>query len=155
MRRQCFTLSAFIARDSKERWQVLTIVKDRQENVYIVLTRDHRRLEVVGRKKVKTKGKLYTGAWMDVKQNVVKWSVERMMGSVVVSEGLTLMYAHVLPEVVVPTEILPASLDRTLVRCNRVRIATTNRNETRYSRFSLVWMDRTCRFKCSPRAKHL
>ena len=92
---------------------------------------------------------------MDVKQNVVKWSVERMMGSVIVSEGLTLMYAHVLPEVVVPTEILPTSLDGTLVRCNRVRIATTNPNGTRYSRFSLVWIDRTCRFKCSPRAKHL
>jgi hypothetical protein len=35
-----------------------------------------------------------------------------------VGQGLALVYAHVLPEIVVTTEILPASLDGTLVRCN-------------------------------------
>jgi hypothetical protein len=32
---------------------------------------------------------------------------------------LTLVYAHVLPKIFVTTEILPASFDRTFVRCNR------------------------------------
>ena len=35
-----------------------------------------------------------------------------------VGQRLTLVYAHVLPEIVVTTEIHPASLNRTLVRCN-------------------------------------
>jgi len=35
-----------------------------------------------------------------------------------VGQGLTLVYTHMLPEIVVTTEILPTSLDGTLVRCN-------------------------------------
>jgi len=35
-----------------------------------------------------------------------------------VGQALTLVNAHMLPEIVVTTEILPASLDRTLVRYN-------------------------------------
>jgi hypothetical protein len=35
-----------------------------------------------------------------------------------VGQRLTLVHAHVLPEIVVTTEILPTSLDRTLVRCS-------------------------------------
>lgn len=76
-----------------------------------------------------------------------------------VGQGLTLVYAHVLPEIVVTTEILPTSLDGALVRYNNTK--GQNREERlggrrkSHSRFSLVWIDRTCRFKCSPRAKHL
>ena len=33
-----------------------------------------------------------------------------------VGQGLTLVYAHMLPQIVVTAEILPASLDGTLVR---------------------------------------
>jgi hypothetical protein len=47
--------------------------------------------------------------------------VKSTMSSVIaehVSEGLTFVYAHVLPEVIMTTEFLPTSLDRTLVRCN-------------------------------------
>jgi hypothetical protein len=46
---------------------------------------------------------------------------EGTMSSVIaehMGQGLTLVYAHVLPEIVVTTEILPTSLDGTLVRCN-------------------------------------
>ena len=35
-----------------------------------------------------------------------------------VGQGLTLVYAHVLPEIVVTTKILPTTLDGTFVRCN-------------------------------------
>ncbi len=35
-----------------------------------------------------------------------------------VGQALTLVNAHMLPEIVVTTEILPASLNRTLVRYN-------------------------------------
>jgi hypothetical protein len=45
--------------------------------------------------------------------------VKSTMSSVIaehVSEGLTFVYAHVLPEVIMTTEFLPTSLDRTLVR---------------------------------------
>ena len=75
-----------------------------------------------------------------------------------ISHDLALVYAHVLPEIIVATKVLPASLDRTLVRCDRITEsqpeALTTKDEEN-SRFSLVWIDRTCRFKCSPRAKHL
>ena len=37
-----------------------------------------------------------------------------------IDHDLTLMYAHVLPEVIVTTEVLPASFDRTLVRCDGI-----------------------------------
>ena len=80
------------------------------------------------------------------------------MSSSVHGHGLTLVYAHVLPEVIVTAKVLPASFDGTLVRCDGItksQVPKDTDQEKDNSRFSLVWIDRTCRFKCSPRAKHL
>jgi hypothetical protein len=46
------------------------------------------------------------------------WLRELMRSCVIGHEGeaLTLVYAHVLSEVIVAAEVFPASLDRTLVR---------------------------------------
>jgi hypothetical protein len=71
-------------------------------------------------------------------------------------QALTLVYAHVLTEIIVATEIFPTSVDGALVRCNtKSQQKRRERGRKNNSRFSLVWIDRTCRFKCSPRAKHL
>ena len=37
-----------------------------------------------------------------------------------IGHDLTLVYTHVLPKVIVTTKVLPASFDRTLVRCNGI-----------------------------------
>ena len=42
------------------------------------------------------------------------------VSSSVHGHGLTLVYAHVLPEVIVTAKVLPASFDRTLVRCDGI-----------------------------------
>ena len=77
-----------------------------------------------------------------------------------IGHGLTLAYAHMLPEVIMTAKVLSTSFDGTLVHCDGV----TKKSDTQetqkprrnnYSRLSFVWIDRTCRFKCSPRAKHL
>ena len=53
-------------------------------------------------------------------------------------QGLTLMYAHVLPEIVVTAEIFPTSLNGTLVRCNEKVKNRTKERRSQYARFSLV-----------------
>jgi len=37
-----------------------------------------------------------------------------------ISHDLSLVYTHVLPEVILTTKVLPASFDRTHVRCNGI-----------------------------------
>ena len=46
-----------------------------------------------------------------------------------VGQGLSLVYAHVLPEIVVTTEILPTSLDGTLVRCEQPSKSPTSQRK--------------------------
>ena len=62
--------------------------------------------------------------WGVKKEKVARWRVfikgTMSLGiAEQVRKGLTLVYAHMLPEIVVTAEILPASLDGTLVRCKR------------------------------------
>ena len=57
-----------------------------------------------------------------------------------IGHDLTLVYAHVLPEVIVATKVLPASFDRTLVRCDGITesqpeaLTTKKRDKTHASR---------------------
>ena len=55
-----------------------------------------------------------------------------------VGQRLTLVYAHVLPKIVVATEILPASLDRTLVRCNKTKVKITDKQKKGRKRLTLL-----------------
>lgn len=48
-----------------------------------------------------------------------------------IGHDLTFVYAHVLPEVIVTAKVLPASFDRTLVRCNVITQSQPEAHEKR------------------------
>lgn len=58
------------------------------------------------------------------------------------AQGLTLVYAHVLPEIVVTTKILPTSLDGALVRCNKKSQNLVPRKGEKKALTLLVGVDR-------------
>src|SRR6266545_546723 len=65
------------------------------------------------------------------------------------------MDAHVLAEVIVSAEVLPAPRVRALVSYKRKHQHRRIRNNNENIRFSYVCILLTCLFKCSPLAKHL
>lgn len=68
---------------------------------------------------------------------------------------IILVHAHMLAQIIVPREVLATPRVRAFVRCDTSEQAPLRTKKWEDARFSQVCILRTCRFKCSPRAKHL